>query len=334
MATLEASIDRVAAETRFSGVVRVDRGDGTAFAAAYGLACRRCGEPNRVSTRFGIASGTKALTALTVVRLIESGRLELTTPARTLLGDDLPLIGADVTVEHLLAHRSGIGDYLDEDGGWAVTDHVLPVPVHTLATTVDYLAVLDGWETRFPVGERFAYCNSGYVVLALLAERAGGLAFADLVRREVCEPAGMEDAAFLRSDELPAGTASGYLDAEGLRTNVLHLPVLGVGDGGLYATVADIHALWAALFGDRIVAPRWRRELLRPRSEETGESMRYGMGFWLAPTGDGVAIEGYDPGISFHSSHDPATTTTWTVVSNTSEGAWPVARLLRETLDA
>jgi CubicO group peptidase (beta-lactamase class C family) len=334
MATLEASIDRVAAETRFSGVVRVDRGDGTAFAAAYGLACRRCGEPNRVSTRFGIASGTKALTALTVVRLIESGRLELTTPARTLLGDDLPLIGADVTVEHLLAHRSGIGDYLDEDGGWEVTDHVLPVPVHTLAATVDYLAVLDGWEAKFPVGERFAYCNSGYVVLALLAERASGLAFADLVRREVGEPAGMEDAAFLRSDELPAGTASGYLDAEGFRTNVLHLPVLGVGDGGLYATVADIHALWAALFADRIVAPRWRRELLRPRSEETGESMRYGMGFWLAPTGDGVAIEGYDPGISFHSFHGPATATTWTVVSNTSEGAWPVARLLRRMLDA
>ena len=47
--------------------------------------------------------------------LIEDGTLELDTTARSLLGDDLPLIDDEVTVEHLLAHRSGIGDYLDED---------------------------------------------------------------------------------------------------------------------------------------------------------------------------------------------------------------------------
>ena len=49
-----------------------------------------------------------------------------------------------MTVEHLLAHRSGIGDYLDEDAGGEITDYVMPVPVHELATTEDYLAVLDG----------------------------------------------------------------------------------------------------------------------------------------------------------------------------------------------
>ena len=47
--------------------------------------------------------------------LIEDGTLELATTARSVLGDDLPLIDDDVTIEHLLAHRSGIGDYLDED---------------------------------------------------------------------------------------------------------------------------------------------------------------------------------------------------------------------------
>ena len=51
------------------------------------------------------------------------------------LGDDLPLIDDRVTVEHLLAHRSGIGDYLDEDADRDVTDYVLPVPVHQLADT-------------------------------------------------------------------------------------------------------------------------------------------------------------------------------------------------------
>ena len=70
-----------------------------------------------------------------------------------MLGGDLPLIDDDVTIEHLLAHRSGIGDYLDEDGEVDLTDYLMPVPVHELATTEDYLAVLDGHPTKFPPGD-------------------------------------------------------------------------------------------------------------------------------------------------------------------------------------
>ena len=75
------------------------------LAKAYGMADRGHGIPNTVDTRFAIASGTKGLTALAVMSLVEDGTLELATPARSLLGDDLPLIDDDVTVEHLLAHR-------------------------------------------------------------------------------------------------------------------------------------------------------------------------------------------------------------------------------------
>jgi CubicO group peptidase (beta-lactamase class C family) len=50
-----------------------------------------------------------------VVSLIEEGQLKMSTTARSVLGMDLPLIDDEVTVEHLLAHRSGIGDYFDEE---------------------------------------------------------------------------------------------------------------------------------------------------------------------------------------------------------------------------
>jgi CubicO group peptidase (beta-lactamase class C family) len=63
MHDLEGPIDRIAAETGFSGVVRVDRGYGVEFVKAYGLADRRWEIPNEVDTRFGIASGTKGFTA-------------------------------------------------------------------------------------------------------------------------------------------------------------------------------------------------------------------------------------------------------------------------------
>ena len=99
----------------FSGAVRVDRAGTTELAVAFGDADRAHGIANTVDTRFGVASGTKGLTALTIVSLIEDGILSFDTRAREVLGSDLPLIDDRVTIEHLLGHTSGIGDYLDEE---------------------------------------------------------------------------------------------------------------------------------------------------------------------------------------------------------------------------
>jgi CubicO group peptidase (beta-lactamase class C family) len=330
MSTLEVELDRIARETRFSGAVRVDRGDQLELAKAYGLAHRGLQVPNTVDTQFAIASGVKGMTALTVVSLIVDGVLALDTRARSVLGRDLPLISDFVTVEHLLSHRSGIGDYFDEDAELDIGDYVLPVPVQGLATTEQYLAVLHGHPAKFEAGTAFSYCNSGFVVLALIAERASGIPFHDLVLERVCEPAGLRDTAFLRSDDLPGRAALGYVEVDGVeRSNVFHLPVRGSGDGGIYSTVADIRAFWTAFFGGRIVPEDWVAELVRPRSVVSA-STRCGLGFWLAGAGDAVRLEGHDAGVSFRSWHDPASSLTRTVVSNSSEGAWPMAQALRE----
>jgi CubicO group peptidase (beta-lactamase class C family) len=332
MLSLQETLDETAERTGFSGVVRVDRSGRVELSAAYGLADRAHRVPNTTQTLFATASGSKGLTALTVMSLVERGALALGTTARSLLGEDLPLIADDVTVEHLLAHRSGIGDYLDEDAIDDIADYVMPVPVHELATTEQFLPVLDGHRTGSRAGERFAYNNGGYVLLALLSERASGVDFHQLVRTLVCEPAGMVDTAFERSDELPGRAAKGYLSVEGLRTNVFHLPVLGSGDGGAYSTAADLSALWESLFAGRIVSSETVAEMVRPRSDKPDGSGRYGLGFHLDATGDPVWLEGYDAGVSFASVHERSSSTTYTVLSNWSTGAWPMWRVLDERL--
>jgi CubicO group peptidase (beta-lactamase class C family) len=312
--------------------MRVDRGEELVLARAYGFAHRGLRVTNTVDTQFAIASGVKPLTALAVVSLIVDGALALDTPARSILGADLPLIGDAVTIEHLLSHRSGIGDYFDEDAEHDIGDYVLPVPVHELATTEQYLAVLDGHPAKFEPGTAFSYCNSGFVVLALIAERASGVPFHDLVHDRVCEPARLRDTAFLRTDDLPGRAALGYVEVEGVeRSNVFHLPVRGSGDGGIYSTLSDIRAVWSAFFAGRIVPEDWVAQMVRPRSVVSG-STRYGLGFWLAGAGDAVRIEGYDAGVSFRSWHDPASSLTYTVVSNTSDGAWPLVSALQARL--
>ncbi len=319
---LAAEVERVATETSFSGVVRLDRAGETVFERAYRMAHRGLGVPNTVDTRFAIASGTKGLTALTVMSLVDAGVLELTTTARSVVGADLPLIDDAVTVEQLLAHRSGIGDYYDEDSGPS-----LPVPAQNLVTTEDFVPILDGYPTRFPPGTDFRYNNGGFVVLALIAERAAGVPFHDLVTQRVCVPAGLTDTEFLRSDEPDRRVALGYLDTDGLRTNVFDLPVRGNGDGGIYTTVADVHALWRAFFAGKIVPSAMVAEMVRPRSVyETGTS-RYGLGFWLHESSDMVLLTGHDPGVSFRSVCDPSGAFTYTVIGNTAAGAWPIAKL-------
>jgi CubicO group peptidase (beta-lactamase class C family) len=332
MTELGKAVAAAVAEHRFAGVVRVDRAGRTEYAEAFGLAHRAYGVPMTLDTQLATASITKTFTGVAVLSLVADGRLALDTPARSLLGDDLPEIDDRVTVEQLLAHRSGIGDYLDEEVHQEVTDYVLELPVHRFLTTSDFLPVLSGRPQVSVPGDVFAYNNSGYVVLALLAERAGGRPFHDVVAERVFGPAGMEHSAFLRSDELPASAARHYLEADGLRTNGLHLPVLGTGDGGAYVTVDDLHRFWSALLDGRLLPPALVDEMFRARSERPEESRRYGLACWRYDSGDAVFLEGYDAGVSARSLHDPARDLTWTVLSGWSDGAWPVAKALAHAL--
>ena len=80
MDTLENDIDRIAMETGFSGVVRVDRGDSIEIAKAYGMAHRGLQIANTIDTQFGIASGVKGMTALAVVSLIVDDVLDAVNP--------------------------------------------------------------------------------------------------------------------------------------------------------------------------------------------------------------------------------------------------------------
>ena len=261
--------DELVAEHRFSGVVRVDRAGEVVLERASGFADRAHGVVTTVDTQIAIASGSKAFTALTVMRLCELGALDVTTTARSLLGDDLPLIDDAVTIEQLLSHRSGIGDYLDEDEQADVNDPILDVPVHRLATTDGFLPMLAGHPMVANPGEQFAYCNGGFMVLALLLERATGRTFHDVVDEHVFEPAGMRRTAYLRQDELPGTAAVGYLERDGLRSNVLHLPVRGNGDGGAFTTAADIRTFWTALCAGRIVSPASVETMTRDRGATT-----------------------------------------------------------------
>ena len=184
---------------------------------------------------------------------------------------------------------------------------MLPVPVHELATTEQFVPSWTAFPTKFPPGERFSYCNGGYVVLALIAERASGVPYHDLVGSGSASRPGWRDTAFLRSDELP-GRAAARLPAERRTAGAPTCSTCrcaATATAGSTPRVADLSTLLAALFAGRIVPARWVAEMVRPRSDVPAEPMRYGLGFWLHGHGTTVMLMGYDAGVSFRSVHDP-----------------------------
>lgn len=326
-----AALDRWVDDSDFWGVVRVARGEHALYARARGLADRAHGIPNAIDTLFPIASGTKLLTALALLSLLGDGAAELDTPVVDVLDAAAELIDRRATLRQLLSHTSGMGDYLDESAIADIDDYVLDVPVHRLASPGDFVSLLRGRSPKFAPDASFAYCNSGYVLLALAIESLAGRSYYDVVQERVCTPADMQATLVPRLDELPGSAAIGYLPRRGFRSHLFHLPIRGGGDGGAYSTAADVARLWSALFDGRIVPPALLLEMQRPRHVSASGTRAYGLGLWL--DGGVVYIEGSDPGISFHSRFEPATGLSSCVLSNTTRGAWPIATALEASWD-
>jgi CubicO group peptidase (beta-lactamase class C family) len=91
-----------------------------------------------------------------------------------------------VTIEQLLSHRAGIGDYLNEDLPGEITDYPMTEPLHRLSTTAGYLPALDGHPMRDPPGAVFRYNNAGYVVLALPCRAHKRRPLSTTLLRSVC----------------------------------------------------------------------------------------------------------------------------------------------------
>ena len=95
----------------------------------------------------------------------------------------------------------------------------------------------------------------------------------------------------------------------------------------------DLLRFWSALADGRIVGPDTVELLVAPRvADATADGMRYGLGFWLLPDGETVVLEGMDAGVSCRTGRDLRTGTAYVVVSNTSDGAWPLAAAIEDVV--
>lgn len=270
LAQASARIDALAAADDFAGVVLIARDGAVALEKAAGRADRERGVANGPATRFNIGSISKAFTQVLIAQLAAEGRLSLDDKLIRHL-PDYPdrSIAEKVTLQQLLAHRSGLGDIFNE--------RYTPAAAARLRSLADYLPLFAGKPVEFEPGTAQRYSNAGYVVLGLVVERLTGKPFAEAARERIFAPAGMSASGWLARDALPADAAIGYTregwqgerEAPGpapagsrpktplppRHSNALALPAIGSSAGGSYSTARDLLAFTRALATHRVAGP-------------------------------------------------------------------------------
>lgn len=249
---LTATLDSLAAQDRFSGVVLLARGGAPVFERAYGFADREGRRANDVETAFNLGSINKAFTATAIRQLEMQGKIHLdSTLAHHWPDYPNAEVARRVTIRQLLQHRSGIGG------------NIFAVPAGVRRGDVrhnrDFLTLFVNEPLQFEPGTQSRYSNAGYVVLGMLVERLSGEDYYDYVRRHVYEPAGMARTAHYAADSLPPNTALGYTrggpgapEAGPLRRNTGILLGRGSSAGGGYSTARDLLRFVQALRERRI----------------------------------------------------------------------------------
>jgi D-alanyl-D-alanine carboxypeptidase len=231
----------------FSGAVLVRRGDELLLRRGFGPADRERELANAPETVFRIGSVSKQFTAALVLRLSERGLVDLD----ALAGEywvDCPPAWSEVTVRHLLGHTSGIPNVTDREDYLELCLQPLR-PAQSLALVVDR-------PLEFAPGSQMRYSNSGYLLLALIAETVGEKPFEVLLEEQLFTPLGLAHT----GSEVRTGAVAGMARPYGQdATGAIHpgAPIdmnFPAGGGGLHSTLDDLSRWLRAIDARELLA--------------------------------------------------------------------------------
>ena len=328
-AQLRAYVEQLARRDAFSETVLLAREGKPLYSVAVGEANKDFGAPNRLATKFNLGSMNKMFTAVAVAQLAEAGKLSFDDSLGKFLpaGSMRPEVLEADPGEHLLSHTSGLGSYFTP--AWDSASR-------TLYRSVDDWMTLVGRDSlQFEPGTRWAYSNTGMLVLGKVIERASGQDYFAYVREHVYKPAGMTSSDSYDLDRVNRNLAVGYErrftpGGEEWSNNVFAHVIRGGPAGGGYSTVEDLTRFAEALKAGRLVGKRYV-ELLSTAKPEL-KSDGYGYGFGIDEGGRTFGHNGGFLGINSDLTIFREGGYTLAVMSNYGGGAQPVVQRARELL--
>ncbi len=273
---------------------------------------RAAGETLQARARFPAYSITKTFTAVCTLRLSSRGELDLDAPIERWL-PELPF-ASRVSLRALLGHTAGVVNY-----------SALPEYHEAVARTPgtpwsfdEFVAHTCHLPLDFEPGQGWAYSNTGYTLVKRILEIDTGASFADVVRREACEPVGLDETSALETQAQMSALVPGYstLFTAGMKgppedvRDVYHPGWCGT--GVLASTSFDLCRFFEAVLDAALLEPAAREQMLRlvrvPGSHPPAVTPSYGLGIMADPNGSFGPEYGHGgggPGWSLRTGHWP-----------------------------
>lgn len=283
---LDSALSYLHQRQLFNGTALFAEGGKTVYQKSFGTANIATGEPLNTRSAFNLASVSKQFVGMTLMILKERGKLNYDDPVQHYL-PDFPY--TDITIRQLLTHTSGLPEYFDPAVRYlGSTDTITNAAV--LRLLADHCLPLN-----FPPGERFEYCNTGYVLLASLVEMVSGQPFGKFFHENIAQPLGLRETYvyFLGSGETPRNRVFGFRRSEGrlLPDDLGRFDGL-VGDGNIYSSAEDLLTWEQSLYTEKLVKKSTMEEAFRPMRLNDGSLSRYGFGWGISEDGQVLSHTG------------------------------------------
>lgn len=273
VASVKNYYDKVWEKGSLSGSVLVAKGDEILFEGYRGFAREGNQNPINKDTPLHVASVSKTMTAMAVLKLIEAGKVKLEDHLTALFpGFPYP----NVTVQTLLDQRSGLPKYE------YFIDKIKPAPAElskTYITNQDVLNMLIKYKPELAreTDTGFMYCNTNYALLALIVEKATKTPFPQAMKEMVFAPLKMKHTYIFQEKDIPTASQSFYFGGNRLypldRLDVIY------GDKNVYTTPRDLYNFSKALFSKNFLKPELMAKVFEPYSNEKAGQNNYGLGF-------------------------------------------------------
>ncbi|HEA70824.1 serine hydrolase domain-containing protein [Maribacter litoralis] len=255
----------------FSGVILVAHNDVITERRAYGMASIEYGVPNKIVTKFNLASITKMFTAVSTLQLYEKGLLELNSPIGKYLPDyPNQLVRDSVTIHQLLTHTSGNNNSMNY---WEKNNL-------DYKNVSDFAQLFINDSLLSKPGTKYDYSGSGFVILGLIIEKVSGQDYYDYVREHIFIPSEMSHTTELEIDSIVPNKASGYTTLFGennyLKKNDYYLSKASPA-GFHYSTIDDLFRFSKSLRNYILLKEETTELMFEPKVKGYNTNLGYGI---------------------------------------------------------
>lgn len=260
---------------RFNGSVLVAKGNKILIDSTHGFANIRKRIPLSDTSAIQLASITKPITATVILQLMEEGKLNLSDPLTKYLPNLPEEPYEQITIEMLLAHQSGLSQY------YYYCDNIIEDKTNSLSNDT-LICIIDEHEpgSYYPPGKKYYYCNTNYVLLALVAEHIENKKFQQIIAERILIPAKMNHSFVIDMDDsIPENLVLG----NNKYNRIIDFDFLDgiVGDKGLFSTSKDLFEFDRYLMNCAFISDSTYQLATSPHNKIDRKNSTYGYGWRL-----------------------------------------------------